>query len=76
MPEFDAIVNLPGITVERVESGNPLIVHASYSGGVFCLRCGCERLCKKAKVIHKVKHQPIGLGSSGLHVRGWSTSSR
>jgi hypothetical protein len=37
MPNFDAIVNLPSITVERVEAGNPLIVHATYHGEVHCL---------------------------------------
>lgn len=69
MPDFDAILNLPGITVERVESGNPLIVHAVYTGAAVCPRCGCHDLRKKAKLVRKVKHQPIGLGSTLLHVK-------
>ena len=69
MPNFDAIVNLPSITVERVEAGNPLIVHATYHGEVHCPHCGCDRLRKKAKLVRKVKHQPIGLGNTLLHVQ-------
>ena len=69
MPEFDVIVNLPGITVKRVAPGNPLIVHAIYEGPVSCPRCGSTSLRKKAKLIRKVKHQPIGLSSTLLHVQ-------
>ena len=69
MPNFDAIVNLPGITVKRVEAGNPLIVHAVYIGDITCPKCGSEQFRKKAKLIRKVKHQPIGLGNTVLHIQ-------
>lgn len=69
MPDFDAIVNLPGITVLGVQAGNPFIIHGTYDGPVRCPKCGAKKLRKKAKVIRKVKHQPIGLGNTMLHVQ-------
>ena len=58
MPDFDAIVNLPGITVLGAQAGNPFIIHGTYDGPVNCPKCGAKKLRKKAKVIRKVKHQP------------------
>ena len=49
MPDFDAIVNLPGITVLGAQAGNPFIIHGTYDSPVNCPKCGAKKLRKKAE---------------------------
>jgi transposase len=62
MPHEAKILGLPGYEIKEIErlSGHVLI-HARYTGRVYCPHCGHGKVHRKARFIRDLRHETIGL---------------
>lgn len=66
MPPDSAITGLSGFEIVNCESAEKVCFWLRCIQKVFCIRCGCERLRKKAKFVRRVRHISFGERPSEL----------
>jgi transposase len=71
MPWSESIVNLPWMTITKMEDTNPVRVEADYTGPVSCPHCASTRLRKKAPFVRTVRHESVGQRLVWLILRGY-----
>ncbi len=71
MPWSGSILNLPWMTIRKMEDTNPVWVEAEYTGPLRCPHCTSERLRKKAPFVRKVRHESVGQRLVWLILRGY-----
>lgn len=70
MPKKDAILNLPGCTIEKTRGGNPIIVEVRCGLVVRCKHCQSKQLRRKSKIFRTVRHESLGLKYMLLKFKG------
>lgn len=71
MPWSASIVNLPWMTIRKMENADPVKVEAEYTGPVNCPHCASTSLRKKAPYERIVRHESLGERRVCLHLRGY-----
>ena len=71
MPWSQSILNLPWMTITKMEEVDPVRVEAEYVGPVRCPHCASERLRKKAPFLRRVRHESLGQRPVWLVLRGY-----
>ena len=71
MPWSQSILNLPWMTIEKMEGVNPVRIQVNYVGEVKCPHCTCERLRKKAPFQRDIRHEGLGDRQVLLVLRGY-----
>lgn len=69
MPRSDAIINIPGFSIQKIENGDPVIYHASYHRTRCCLYCGSKRLHRKDSWLRDILHETIGIRRTVIRVK-------
>ena len=72
MPWSQSILNLPWMTIEKMEGVDPVRIQVNYVGEVKCPHCTCERLRKKAPFQRDIRHEGLGDRQVRLVLRGSS----
>ena len=57
MPWSHSILNLPWMTITKMEDVDPVRVEAEYAGEVHCPHCASARLRKKAPFIRQIRER-------------------
>ena len=55
-----SILNLPWMTIEKMEGVDPVRIEVRYEGPVKCPHCASERLRKKARFMRDIRHESLG----------------
>jgi transposase len=76
MPRRDIIVNLPGFTIKKVVSYNPLLLELHYRRKPRCIHCNQTQLRKKASFIRQVRHEVFGLRPTILRFKAYKLYCR
>ena len=71
MPWSESILNLPWMTIRKMEETNRVRVEADYTGPVRCPHCTSGRLRKKAPFVREVRHESLGQRPVWLILRGY-----
>lgn len=71
MPWSHSILNLPWMTITKMEDVDPVRVEAEYAGEVHCPHCASARLRKKAPFIRQIRHESLGQRLVWLVLRGY-----
>ena len=71
MPWSHSILNLPWMTITKMEDTDPVRVEADYVGPVSCPHCASEHLRKKAPFVREVRHESLGRRLVWLVLRGY-----
>ena len=71
MPWSHSILNLPWMTITKMEDTDPVRVEADYTGPVSCPHCASRCLRKKAPFVRQVRHESIGQRLVWLVLRGY-----
>ncbi len=76
MPWSHSILNLPWMTITKMEHTDPVRIEADYRGPIRCPHCTSKRLRKKARFIRQVRHESIGQRLVVLVLRGYKYRCR
>ena len=71
MPWSGSILNLPWMTITKMEDVDPVRVEAEYAGEVHCPHCASARLRKKAPFTRQIRHESLGQRLVWLVLRGY-----
>ena len=71
MPWSQNILNLPRMTIAKMEEVDPVRVEAECAGPVRCPHCASKRLRKKAPFVRRVRHESLGQRRVWLILRGY-----
>ena len=71
MPWSHSILNLPWMTITKMEDVDPVRVEAEYAGEVHCPHCASARLRKKAPFTRQIRHESLGQRLVWLVLRGY-----
>lgn len=69
MPNRNNILNLPGLTVQKIIGRDPLVMEVSYRRKATCPHCHSKNLRKKDTFIRRVWHELIGQRRTRLHIQ-------
>ena len=68
MPCRDVIINIPGFTIKKVSGYDPIEYHLCYRKKVHCPHCKGADLRLKGSRLRLIKHEPIGMRRTRLHL--------
>ena len=68
MPRSDAIINVPGFTIQKIETGDPIIYHVRYRKKPRCVGCGGRNLRLKDRFQRDILHETVGIRRTVLRV--------
>lgn len=71
MPWSESILNLPFLTIRKIEHTYPVRIEAEYKGTVSCPHCASGVLRKKAPFERDVRHESLGERPVLLRLRGY-----
>ena len=71
MPWSQSILNLPWMTIEKMEGVDPVRIEVRYEGPVKCPHCASERLRKKDRFMRDLRHESLGQRAVRLILWGY-----
>ena len=69
MPDTNAILNLPGLTIKTAYADKAVFIEACCELKMICPRCGSEKLRTKDSFIREVRHESIGMRQTILRLK-------